>query len=140
MPNKKPPARVNQAEPHDPYKLRTLEQITAVMDRGAFPDTIQERLVALLDDLANHRDVHPGIAAKGSLTLTLNFEVKTNGDTVLSGACNINRPKAPPATGAAFLGDSGELSLGSPMMRRMDQPVRDVTNYDPETGEIRDAD
>ena len=27
MAKPKPPARINKAEPHDPYRLRTLEQI-----------------------------------------------------------------------------------------------------------------
>jgi len=140
MANKKSPAVVNAPEPHDPYTLRTLDQLTRVLDGGDFTRSVQDNLDDLKAAFDAHRENHPGTAGKGSFTLKLEFEVKPNGDTIIAGTSEIKRPKEPPATGAAHLGDGGEFSLGTPMMRRMDRPVRDVPNYDPDTGEIRDTD
>jgi hypothetical protein len=74
------------------------------------------------------------------MTLQLTYGVGNSGDVGMGATVTFKAPKKPPSSAGAYINDAGELTLYSPMMKRMHQPVRDVDdyNYDPTTGEIRD--
>jgi hypothetical protein len=140
MTNRKPPEKINQIEPHDPYKMRTLEQIILLFDGGDFMAEIMEGNKKLMQDLLEHHALHGSKGCNGSMTLTLNFGVGKAQDVSMGGKVTFAPPKKPPSGANAYLTDAGDLTLFSPMMRQMQRPIRDVEEYDPETGEIRDVD
>ena len=76
----------------------------------------------------------------GSMSITIDYAVGNSGDVGMGAKVEFKPPKKPKSSAAAFINDAGELTLYSPMMARMHQPVRDVSDYDPETGEVRDVD
>lgn len=135
-----PPTDIVKAEPHDPYKMRTLEQILALFDAGDFLAEVLEGHKTLQLDLLDHKAEHGTKGCNGSMTLQVNYALGKSGDVAMGATVTFKAPKKPPASAAAFINDNGELTLYSPFMARMHQPVRDVENFDPETGEVRDVD
>jgi len=135
----KPPAKINKTEPHDPYKMRSIEQILSLFDGGAFLAELLEGHKQLQMDLLEHLNEHGAKGCEGEMTLKIKYAAGKSGDVSMGASVNFKPPKKPPSSAAAFINDDGELTLYSPMMARMHEPVRDV-NYDPETGEIRDPD
>jgi hypothetical protein len=133
-----PPAIPN-AEPHDPYKMRSLEQILALFDSGDFLRQLMIEHRKLQCDLLDHKSEHGAKGCSGSMTITVNYALGNSGDVSMGAASAFKGPKKPPSNAAAFLNDKGELTLYSPMMRQMHEPVRDATEFDPVTGEIYDA-
>ncbi len=139
MANKPSPPAPIPVEDNDPYKMRSLEQVLTLFDGGDFLRKIMSGHGDLMQDLLDHNEEHGPKGCKGSMTIQVGYAVGNAGDVGMSATVTFNAPKRPPSSAAAFINDAGELTLYSPMMRRMHQPPRDVTtNYDPETGEIRD--
>jgi len=140
MAKPKPPARINKAEPHDPYRLRTLEQILSLFDGGDFLAKVLSGHRELQLDLLEHQAEHGSKGCNGSMTLQVNYALGKSGDVAMGATVTFKPPKKPPSSAAAFINDDGELTLYSPFMARMHQPVRDVNDhdFDPETGEVRD--
>lgn len=131
---------VAKPAPHDPYKMRTLEQILALFDGGDFLAEVMEGHKKLQIDLLDHNENHGPKGCQGSMTLQVSYALGKSGDVAMSANVTFKAPKKPPSSAAAFINDDGELTLYSPFMARMHQPVRDVTDFDPETGEVRDVD
>ena len=140
MTNEKPPAQIYQPEPHDPYKMRTIEQILALFDGGDFLAELLKGHKQLQIDLLEHKAEHGTKDCAGSMTLKLNYALGKSGDVAMGATVDFKAPKKPPSSAAAFINDNGELTLYSPFMARMQKPIRDVPDHDPETGEIRDPD
>lgn len=140
MSQKKPPAEITVPEPHDPYKLRTLEQILALFDGGGFLAEVLAGHKNLQLDLLEHQAEHGTKGCEGSMTLKIDYALGKSGDVAMGANVTFKPPKKPPSSAAAFINDDGELTLYSPFMARMHQPVRDVPDHDPVTGEVRDAD
>lgn len=135
----KPPALPNK-EPHDPYKMRGIEQILSLFDNGEFLKQLMEDHRKLQTDLLDHQETHGSKGCSGSMTITVNYALGKSGDVSMGATSSFKSPKKPASSAAAFINDAGELTLYSPFMRKMHEPVRDVTDYDPETGEVRDID
>lgn len=140
MAKEKTPQPPAQQEPHDPYKLRSIEQILRLFDGGEFLAEVLEGHKQLQRDLLDHKEEHGTKGCSGSMTLTINYALGKSGDVSMGATVAFKPPKKPPSSAAAFINDDGELTLYSPFMARMHEPVRDVTDYDPETGEVRDVD
>lgn len=140
MPKAKPPAKINPPDPQDPYKMRSLEQILTLFDGGHFLSETMESHKQLMQDLLDHNAEHGPKGCSGSMTIQISYAVGNAGDVGMSATSSFKNPKKPPSSASAYINDSGELTLYSPMMARMQQPPRDVTDYDPETGEVRDVD
>ncbi|HCO91074.1 MAG TPA: hypothetical protein DIT40_08890 [Alphaproteobacteria bacterium] len=136
----KKPDTDRQVEPHDPYTIRTLEQLMSLFDGGNFLAQFLEDHRDLLTQMQDHNDEFGHKGAKGSFTLTVAYDLGGAGDLGMSAQADFKGPKKPASKGAAFVGGNGEMTLFSPMMRRMHGGVRDVTPHDPETGEVRDVD
>jgi hypothetical protein len=138
----KPPAQVNPPEPHDPYRLRTLEQILSLFDGGEFLEKVLDGHKQLQLELIEHKAEHGTKGCQGSMTLQVSYALGKSGDVAMGAKVDFKSPKKPPSSAAAYIDeDTGELTLFSPFMARMQHPPRDVTeNYDPVTGEIRDID
>ncbi|AUQ93837.1 MULTISPECIES: hypothetical protein [Phaeobacter] len=134
-----PPALM-KAEPHDPYKMRSLEQVLSLFDGGDFLIQLMKDHRQLQLDMLEHKEEHGTKGCQGSMTITVSYAVGKSGDVNMGATAAFKGPKKPASNAAAFLNDQGELTLYSPMMKQMHEPVRDVTDYDPETGEIRDPD
>ncbi|MGJ8529664.1 hypothetical protein [Maritalea sp.] len=127
-------------ETHDPYKMRSLEQILSLFDGGEFLGDLLAGHRQLQHDLLDHRAEHGAKDCKGTMTIKVDYALGKSGDVAMGARVEFKSPKKPPANAAAYINDDGELTLYSPLLTRMQQPVRDVPNHDPETGEIRDAD
>lgn len=138
MAKPKPPAKINPPEPHDPYKMRTLEQILALFDGGAFLEEVMSGHKKLQIDLLDHKDEHGTKGCQGSMTLEVNYALGKSGDVSMGASVKFKPPKKPPSSAAAYINDNGELTLYSPLMAKMQRPIHDVSDHDPETGEIRD--
>lgn len=133
-----PPAAKPAA--HDPYKMRTIEQILKLFDGGDFLDKLLQDHKQLQVDLLEHKAEHGTKGCQGSMTIQINYALGKSGDVAMGAVATFKAPKKPPSSAAAFINDDGELTLYSPFMARMHQPIRDVTDFDPETGEVRDTD
>ena len=140
MTQKRPPAEITKVEPHDPYKIRTLEQILALFDSGDFLAEVLEGHKTLQLDLLEHKAEHGTKGCNGSMLLQVNYALGKSGDVAMGATVSFKAPKKPPSSAAAFINDDGELTLYSPFMAKMHQPVRDASDHDPETGEVRDID
>ncbi len=126
----------------DPYKLRTLEQILALFDGGDFLAEVMAGHKQLQIDLLEHQAEHGTKSCQGSMTLQVNYALGKSGDVGMGATVVFKPPKKPPSSAAAFIDNKGELTLYSPLMARMHQPVRDAADYsfDAATGEVRDVD
>ena len=140
MANKKDqPAKVVASEAPDPYAIRTIEHLFSLFDGGDFLAEVLEGHRQLQIDMLEHKDLHGTKGCKGSMTITVNYALGKQGDVDMGATVNFNAPKAPPASASAFIDDNGQMTLYSPMMKRMHGGVRDATPHDPETGEVRDV-
>lgn len=140
MARKKTSTELARPEPHDPFKMNTFEQILTLFDGGEFLTEMMTGHRQLMQDLRAHIEEHGPKGCGGSMTLQLGYAVGNAGDVGMTATVKFQPPKKPASSAAAFINEAGELTLYSPMMRRMAEPVRDVTDYDPETGEVRDVD
>jgi len=129
-----------KAEPHDPYKMRTIEQILTLFDGGDFLSEVMSGHQTLMQDLLDYAGEHGSKNCNGTMTLQLSYAVGNSGDVGMGAQVTFKPPKKPASSASAFINDAGELTLYSPMMARMHGGVRDATPHDPETGEIRDLD
>lgn len=135
---KQPDANSGQDE-QDPFKMRTIEQILTLFDAGNFLAEVMSGHTTLMQDLLEHNAEHGSKGCNGTMTLQINYAVGNAGDVGMGATVTFKAPKKPPSSAAAYINDAGELTLYSPMMARMHRPVRDVSNFDPETGEVRDV-
>jgi len=143
MTQKKTPEAV-ATDPHDRFRLQSLEQILSIFDGGAFMDEVLLGHRQLQMDLLDHKEEHGPKGCQGSMTITVNYALGKSGDVGMGATVAFKAPKKPPASAAAYIDEDGNLTLFSPLLKRMQEPVRDasaprdVTDFDPETGEIRD--
>lgn len=139
MANRKPPANTAQIEEHDPFAIRSIEQLLTLFDGGEFLTSFMADHHELLQQMQDHNEEFGHKGAKGAFTLTVSYELGGAGDLGLHARADFKAPKKPASQAAAFVDGQGRMTLYSPMMKRMHAGVRDVSNYDPETGEVRDV-
>lgn len=142
MTNRKPPEASQVPEAHDPYRLRTLEQILGLFDGGDFLTEVMDGHRKLQIELLEHNAEHGSKGCQGTMSIQVSYALGKSGDVAMGANVTFKGPKKPSSSAAAFINDKGELTLYSPFLARMHQPVRDVTpnDHDPETGEVRDVD
>ncbi len=75
----------------------------------------------------------------GTMTIKLKYGVGNAGDVGMGATVDFVPPSKPPSSAAAYINDAGELTLYNPMMAQMQGGIRDVSQHDPETGEVRDV-
>ena len=124
------------ATDHDPFRIRGFEQLLALFNGGAFLSDLMDRHAELMVDLRAHLEEHGVKGCEGSLILRIDYAPGKSGDVAMGAKFEVKGPKTPAANAAAYVDEDGRLTLFSPLMARMANPVRDV-NYDPATGEIR---
>lgn len=139
MTQMKPPTEVAKVDAHDPYKMRSLEQIISLFNNGDFLTEIMEGHQVLMLDLIEHNDLHGKKGCKGSMTIKIDYAGGNAGDLGMGATVEFKAPKKPPSSASAYINNAGELTLYNPMMARMHGGVRDATPHDPETGEVRDT-
>lgn len=128
-----------KVQAYDPYAIRSIEQLLTLFDGGDFLTSLMERNQELLQKMQDHNDEYGHKGASGSFTLNVSYSLGGAGDLGMSASCEFKNPKKPSSKAAAYVDHQGQLTLYSPMMKRMHGGVRDAATYDPETGEIRDA-
>lgn len=137
-----PPAAPRQARRprHDPFSIRSFEQLLALFDGGAFLEQMMADHRQLQRDLMEYLAEHGPKGCTGTMTLTISYAPGRTGDVGMTARAEFKAPRKPPASAAAYLDDDGNMTLFSPLMSRMQAPrdVTDVADHDPETGEIRD--
>ena len=132
-------SEVAEVQPRDPYGIHTIEQLFTLFDGGDFLAEFMSRNQALLQKMQDHNDDYGQKGAKGSFTISVSYELGGAGDLAMSAQAEFKEPKKPASRAAAYVEANGQLTLYSPMMKRMHPGVRDVTPHDPETGEVRDV-
>lgn len=138
MTQKKPP-EAQVPEPHDPFKLRSLEQVLNLFDGGDFLTDLMEGDRKLRIELLEHAAEHGSKGCDGSMTLKISYALGKSGDVSMAAKAEFKGPKKPASSASAYINDKGELTLYSPFLARMQGGIRDVTPHDPETGEVRDV-
>lgn len=114
------------------YDLRTLAQQLALLDQGAFLEELEQEQRDVMLKLREHQADYGG-KPKGTLTITLQYQVMKSGDVEITGVFDAKTPKKPAASGTAYSDEQGNLSLYSPLMKRMSGGLRDVAASDRET-------
>lgn len=140
MAKKEKPTEITQPETHDPYAIRTIEHLFSLFDRGDFLAEVLAGHRQLQIDMLEHKDLHGTKGCNGTMTITINYALGKQGDVDMGATAKFTPPKSPPASASAFIDENGQMTLYSPLMKRMHSGVRDITPHDPETGEVRDAD
>lgn len=124
---------------HDPFSIRSIEQLFTLFDGGHFLETFMADHRDLLMQMQEHNEEYGHKGAKGSFSLSVAYELGGSGDMAMKISADFKGPKKPPSQAAAYVDDNGQLTLYSPLMKRMQGGVRDVTPHGPETGEVRDV-
>jgi hypothetical protein len=127
------------SDTNDPYAIRTIEHLFSLFDGGDFLAEFLKGHRQLQIDMLDHKDLHGTKGCNGTMAITITYGLGKQGDVDMGATVKFTPPKSPPASASAFIDEDGQMSLYSPMMRRMQGGVRDVTPHDPETGEVRDA-
>ena len=139
MTKKKPPEDETQVEERDPFAIRSIEQLLMLFGGGDFLTEFMADHQDLLQQMQDHNEEHGHKGAKGSFSLNISYEMGGAGDLGMQAKAEFKGPKKPASQAAAYVDGQGQLTLYSPMMKRMHSGVRDATPYDPETGEVRDV-
>lgn len=134
---KKPPT-APAIEENDPFAIRSFEQVMTLFDGGDFLARFMADHRDLLQQLQDHNDEFGHKGAKGSFTLAISYELGGAGDLGMRAQANFKGPVKPASQAAAYVDGNGQLTLYSPLMKRMHGGLRDATPHDPETGEVRD--
>lgn len=124
---------------HDPFSIRSVEQLFSLFDGGEFLTSFMSDHRELLMDMQDHNDQYGHKGAKGSFSISVSYELGGAGDLGMKISADFKGPKKPASNAAAYVDGQGQMTLYSPMMKRMHGGVRDVTPHDPETGEVRDV-
>lgn len=140
MTNTKPPQGATVIERHDPFKIRGIEQLLSLFNGGEFLEEVLQGDQNLRADLIEHLELHGPKGCQGEMTIKISYALGKQFDVVMGATATFKPPKKPASSAAAFIDDKGDLTLYSPLMARMHTPVRDVQDYDPATGEIKDVD
>lgn len=140
MAKPKDPDQMTQVEPHDPYAIRSIEQLLMLFDGGHFLESLMDQHRELVQQMQDHSEEFGHKGAKGSFSISVAYDLGGAGDLGMKAECSFKGPKKPASHAAAYADPQGKLTLYSPMMKRMHGGVRDVTPHDPETGEIKDVD
>lgn len=123
----------------DPYAIHGFEQMLTLFDGGDFIKEFKGDHRKLLQKMQDHIEDFGQKSAKGSFTLTVSYELNGAGDLGMSASAAFKEPTKPASKAGAYVDENGQMTLYSPMMKRMHSGVRDVTPHDPETGEVRDV-
>lgn len=111
-------------------EIRTIDDLLTLLDAGEFRAEVMQDAQQLYLDLQNHqRDL--GGKPKGALEIKLTFQLNPSGDLGIIGKHKVTAPARPAASGVAFIGEGGQLTLESPFLTRMSGNVRD-----PSSGQI----
>lgn len=123
----------------DPYAIHTIEQLFMLFNGGEFLKQFMLDHQELMQQLLDHNEEYGHKGAKGSFSINVSYELGGPGDLGMKASAEFKGPKKPASAAAAYVDHSGQLTLYSPMMKRMQGGVRDITPHDPETGEVRDV-
>lgn len=139
MTKKKQQNESTPAIEHDPFAIRGVEQLLTLFDGGDFLAQFLTDHHDLLQQMQDHNEEFGHKGAKGSFTLNVTYELGGAGDLGMKAQADFKGPKKPASQAAAYVDNQGQMTLYSPMMRRMHSGIRDATPHDPETGEVRDV-
>lgn len=139
MANKRQAPEDTPIDEYDPYAIHSVEQLLTLFDGGEFLTKFISDHRDLLQQMCDHNEEYGHKGAKGSFTLTVTYDLGGAGDLGMRANSDFKGPKKPASQAAAYVDEHGQLTLYSPMMKRMHSGVRDVTPHDPKTGEVRDV-
>lgn len=109
----------------DQFTITSMDQLLAILDGGNFHGEVMDGQADLLAALVDHQHEFGG-KPKGDMTLKITFQSQKSGDVQITGTVSFTKPKTPPASGAAYIGDDLHLTLESPMLSKMRGGVRDT--------------
>lgn len=112
----------------DQFSIDSVDKLLKLLDGGDFHAEFMQANADLQLDMRNHQQEHGG-KPKGEITLKLGYQLQKSGDVGITGKLTVKAPDKPAASGVAYSDGEGQLTLYSPMMRRMD--VRDPTPATP---------
>ncbi|WP_407496797.1 hypothetical protein [Pseudooceanicola sp. MF1-13] len=125
--------------PHDPYSIHDIQQLFTLFNGGEFLSAFMRDHKKMLTDMQDHMEEYSHKNAKGGFTISVSYELNRVGDLTMTANADFKAPKKPSSSAGAYVDADGQMSLMSPMMKRMHGGVRDVTPHDPETGEVHQA-
>lgn len=137
MTEKTPLSQAAMPVQHDPYRMRSLEQILSLLNQGEFLKELMKEHTDLQTQLLEHLDTFGAKGCTGSMTITVNYELQSSGDIAMTGTSNFKGPKRPASRGGGYLDADGNITLMSPMLTRMHQPIRDADDH---PADVRDID
>lgn len=123
----------------DRFRINGIEQLFKLFDGGQFLTEVIEGNDRLKQELLDFADEHGVEKCRGSMAIQIGYQMTRDRGLKMTATATFTGPRKPPSSASAFLDDDGAITLFSPLMRRMQQPVRDATPHDPETGEVREA-
>lgn len=126
MENEKQRAVTLQKSEHDPYKIRSIEQLLALFDGGDFLADLMEENHKLKQCLVEHKATYGTKTSEGAMIIRIDYSLGRSGDVLMKASSTFNKPKTPASTAAAFIHESGDLTLYSPFLAKMQNPIRDV--------------
>lgn len=135
---------------HDPYAIRTLEQFLRLLDNGDFLELLENTHRDLCKQIYEHYERHGEVGAKGMITIKIAYQMPRQADLQVAAQFDTKPPKPRAAMANMYADEQGRLTLYSPLMKRADEGLRDVSDtingtarditpdHDPDTGEVRD--
>lgn len=139
MANIKSPPEPRPQE-RDPFAIHSVEALFTLFENGEFLKRFMKEHRDLLTAMQDHSEDFGHKGAKGGFTITVGYAMAGSGDLGMTAQAQFKLPKTPASGATAFVDGQGNLTLYSPMMKRMHGGVRDITDHDPDTGEVRDTD
>lgn len=135
----KPPTQI-APRTSDIYAITDISRFFALFDGNEFATEFMQTVNKLIAECGDHMATHDSAKdAKGELTLKITCAPQRSGDMAFSAKVTTKAPAKPPASGTAYVGDDGRMTMASPLLQRMMGTPRDIkTPHDPDTGEVRD--
>ena len=127
-----------QIDENDQFAIRSVEQLFTLFDGGTFLAQFVADHEELLRQMQDYNAEFGSRGAKGSFMNSITYEMTSAGDLAMRATADFKGPKRPASQAAAYVDGNGQLTLYSPLMRRMHGGIRDVNVYDPDTGVVRE--
>lgn len=110
-----------------PYALRTIDQILAIPDEGNFLSELLQENADLIAELQDHQKAYGG-APKGSLSISIAYELGKGGIVNMKASFATKAPKTPAASAVAWVTRDGDLTPENPAQMKLN--LRDATAHD----------
>lgn len=118
-------------------KIRDAAQLIGMLGRGEFAGRLNDEMAETVAEMRERSGERPKAKIKGSVSVTLNFEME-DGALTINGEIKSKRPAEPPSSSLFFwTTEDGELTTEHPLQQDMFSGPREATGR--ETGKAAAA-